>query len=366
MKLGVDARPLSLHPTGIGRYTYEILSRLKNESLLLYSDRPIHATAFPNATVPFNPHFPLIKSVVWQQMFLPRQLKKTSPQLFWSPRHHLPLYGCNKTPKVVSIHDLVYLKFPHTMPQSRHLVEKLLLPASVKKAEHIITVSEASKQDLIQLLNIAQKKITVIHSGFSPLQAQDPSHIRVIERPYIFFLGTLEPRKNIARLIQAYLALPSSFQKEYLLVLAGGRGWIDQTLFNTIKALEAKGKVRYLAYVETTQIDSLMQHAACFAFPSLYEGFGLPLLEAMRAGTPVLTSTDPACMEVSGSAALHADPYSVESITSALQAILENKMLRNTLVQKGYDNLKRFSWDRASLQHLKIFKEFANENPSNL
>ncbi len=364
MKLGIDARPLSPKPTGIGRYTEEIVLRLENQiDCELFSDKEIttqlkkvHLHAFSGTDIPKR----FKKSVIWQQLLLPRVLKKAKPDLFWSPRHHLPLLGCKEIPMVLTIHDLVYRKMPETMKRSNWMLEKILLAASVKRADHIIAISHATKQALIEELNTPENKITVIHSGYVKFTKQPKIDLTIlgINKPFILFLGSMEPRKNIDRLLSAYLALPKELQDQYQLVLAGSKGWKSDNLFKRINALPQE-KVIYLGYVDDTQIYNLYKQAKIFAFPSLYEGFGLPILEAMSLGCPVLTSTDSACTEVAGDAAIVVDPVSIEAIAEGLKKALTDSLLCGSLIQKAYENIKRFSWDTAAQQHLSIFTKFS-------
>lgn len=366
MKIAVDARPLSPKPTGIGRYTEEILLHLENEiHCTLYSDKDIlthlkKAELHPSSGTTMPKYFK--KSILWQQYLLPKMLKQSSFDLFWSPRHHLPLIGCNKIPMVLTIHDLVYRKHPETMKKTNWLLEKLLLAASVKRADHIITISHAIKQDLISELKTPAEKVTVIHSGYFKPQSEAQIELKTlgIHKPYILFLGTIEPRKNIERLLEAYLTLPQSLQNSYQLVLAGGGGWKNKKLLAKINSL-SKDKVNYLGYVNNTEIYTLFKNATCFAFPSIYEGFGLPLLEAMSLGCPALTSQDPACMEISNDAAIHVNAFSIESINQGLEKILSNTKLREELRTKGFKNIKRFSWEKAAQAHVGIFKKVIDQ-----
>lgn len=367
LKIAVDARPLNQTPTGIGRYTEEILSHLQNEMhIALYSNNQIvtrlQSAEIHNPKITFWSKF-LRNAILWQQFFLPQQLKKARVSLFWSPRHHLPLFGCKNIPMVLTIHDLVYRKHPETMKFSGYLLERLLLPASAKRAAHIITDSEASKKDLINELNIPTEKISVIHLGYHiPAKLKNDFDLSAIgiDKPYVLFLGSIEPRKNAERLVEAYLNLPKSLQNSHQLILAGGKGWKSEALLKKIKHLH---NVRHLGYLKDNEVFALLQNATCFAFPSIYEGFGLPILEAMSMGTPVLTSQDPACVEVSGNAALLVDPFSTQSISEGLQEILENKSLREDLRSKGFENIKRFSWDEAATKHLAVFEQVISQAP---
>ena len=354
MKIALDARPLTHELSGIGRYTAEILKRIAPQCTLeLLSDEPLktkiepaHTHRIQRYSLPYS-----LSKLVWQQQQVPCAIRQIQADLFWSPRHHLPLFGCKKIPMILTIHDLVYRKMPETMKRSNWALEKLLLAASVKRADHVIAVSQATKQALIEELKTPENKITVIHSGYFSAQHAD---LPKREKPYILFLGTLEPRKNIERLIDAYLSLPQNLQDSHDLVLAGGLGWRSESLISKINAHPTK--IHAIGFINDAEAATLLRHATCFAFPSLYEGFGLPILEAMNLDCPVLTSTDPACMEVSGNAALHVDPLSIESIAHGLQSLLESTTLRQELIQKGKVNLQRFSWDMSAQKHLEIFQ----------
>ena len=360
LKLGVDALPLAAKPSGIGRYTEQILTQLEFQTdCHLFSNKTIVTQLqkakfhlFSGINIPKC----LRKSIVWQQFFLPKILKNAHCDVFWSPRMQLPLLGCKNTPMVVTVHDLVYRKMPETMKYSNYLLEKLLLERSVKRADHIIADTEATKQSIVEELHVPEAKITVIHLSY--VEIKDQPYIDLISlgitKPFVLFLGTLEPRKNIDRLISAYLALPQKLQDQYQLVLAGGSGWKSEDLVKRIKSLP-QNKVLALGYLDDPVIYNLYKQATVFTFPSLYEGFGMPIIEAMSMGCPVLTSTDPACMEVSGTAALHVDPLSVESITRGLQKMLNDAQLRQEMIAVGFENIKRFSWSFAAQKHLEVF-----------
>jgi glycosyltransferase involved in cell wall biosynthesis len=352
MKIAIDARPLLQPVSGIGRYLSELLSRFPQ-----YSDvecELLHEQSLPRA-LPGEASGKLL----WQQWQLKSWLEVHTPDLFWSPRHHLPLIGCRKIPMILTIHDLVYRRHPHTMKKANWAMEKLLFAASVKRADHIITVSHATAEALQEDLHTPAAKISVIHSGYSITGTYPSVDLSVlgIVKPIILFVSSMEPRKNPARLLEAYLSLPAAVQAEYQLVFVGSAGWKSAAVLEKIRHQPASS-VLYLGHVDDACLNALFKAATCFAFPSLYEGFGLPILEAMSKGVPVLTSTDPACMEVAGNAALIVDPLSTEAIQAGLCTLLENAPLREDLRTKAYLNLKRFSWDDAARAHVDVFGRF--------
>lgn len=360
-KIGINALPLIYPITGIGRYTFEIIKQLSSYpevELYLYTCCPlkVDVSALKNVRLCLDPSS--MNKKLWQQLKLGALIQRDQLHLFWSPRHHLPFFT-GTIPCVVTIHDLVYRKFPGTMRLLNLLSEKLLLHYSVKKAKQVITVSQATQKDLMAELAVPKKKISVIHSGYF----EPPAHTLInlnslgITKPFVLFLGTLEPRKNIARLIDAFLALPLSLKKQYQLVLAGGIGWKSQEIQTRLNDPSTQGTLLYVGYVNDHEAYSLFKQAALFAFPSLYEGFGLPLLEAMNAETPILTSTDPACQEIAGDAAVCVNPYDIPGMSSALQEMLEHPELRARLTQKGRSRLQKFSWQASAQAHFEVFKK---------
>lgn len=255
------------------------------------------------------------------------------------------------TQSAVAIHDLSYLDYPqYVSPRNQRDLERFV-PASLKRAALVITISEATKASIQQHYSQFNKPIVVGHippTAMSSVRPDDAERIVKqlgITGQYILFVGTIEPRKNLEGLLDAYAQLPAATQQLYSLVLAGGKGWHDEAILSKIAGLQQQGlSVIQTGYVDETQRAALYQKAALFALPSHYEGFGMPLLEAMHYRVPVVTSDLPVLHEVAGEAAVYCDPTSPESIAKSLGEVLDNTELHDKLVAAGQRQLAKFSW----------------------
>lgn len=269
--------------------------------------------------------------------------------------------------KIVFVYDMVYKAYPETVRLRTKNMLKMALKKSCQRADHIITISEFSKKEIIKYLNIYENKISIMpcgvdlslyHSNYGMEEVLRTLNKYKIPRDYLLYLGTLEPRKNIKRLIEAY----SLAKKENIgipkLVLAGGKGWIYKHIYETINSLNMVNDIVFTGYIPEAEVPILMKGARAFLFPSLYEGFGMPPLEAMACGTPVLVSDAASLPEVVGEAAIMVDPFSVESIKNGIKLITYDESLRNDLSQKGLKRAKQFTWDRSAQILLSTIKMF--------
>jgi glycosyltransferase involved in cell wall biosynthesis len=366
MKVAVDVRPLMPPLTGIGRYTYELLQRLVQgeHEWYLYSSVPLSYdfALCSNVTVnvmPFAGSLPGSSSIV-SQLIYPVWAKRHDIDVFWSPRHHLPLMLSCDIPSVLTIHDLVWMYVPETMSKRGKLIEKWLMPSSIKKASAIVTVSKSTSDAVVKEFDVETDRLSVITPA--PRTNEDlPSRSKLlplgIHQPYILFVGTVEPRKNLIRLLTAYSQLSDSVKEQAMLVIAGGKGWGDLNINNTIADLGLEKYVRVLGYVDDSTLTTLYANALFLAMPSLYEGFGLPLVEAMVHGTPVLTSNNSSMPEVAGNAGLLVDPLDIQSIQDGLGELIINHDLRKNLAGNAQDNVIRFNWDVAAQQLITVFEK---------
>jgi glycosyltransferase involved in cell wall biosynthesis len=265
---------------------------------------------------------------------------------------------------VMTIYDLSFLVYPefHLPENVKHAL--LGTREAIARADALITISHHSRRDLLERLGVAEDRVTVTHLAASPhyIRVDDPQQIaRVRERyhlpaHFILFVGSLEPRKNVRRLIQAYAKLPTSLQHEVHLVIAGGKGWLNTDVYLTVHQLGLEGRVQFVGYVEENDLPSVYSLATVFAYPSLYEGFGLPVLEAMQCGVPVLTSNVSALPEVAGEAALLVSPTEVEEIAEGLACLLEDADLRVEFQARGYRRAREFSWERCARETLAVYR----------
>ena len=250
---------------------------------------------------------------------------------------------------------MVVKAFPETMNLKTKIMLKLCLKKSCRRADKIVTVSQFSKEEIVKYLNIPEEKIVVMpngvdHSLYHPGYAEDAiekaKRRYQIEGEYYLYLGTLEPRKNIERIVQAYARAKRPGGPK--LVLAGRRGWLYESIFAAVQELGIEEDVVFTDYVADADVPLLMSGARMFLFPSLYEGFGLPPLEAMACGTPVVTANTSSLPEVAGDAALLADPYSVREIAAAIARLEEDEALRRSLIQKGLERAAQFTWEKSA------------------
>lgn len=365
MKVGVDARLLSRSITGIGRYTLEMcraLSRIEGVSLYLYSPSPIRAELIkslePSIVKTGRSDNPLLRQL-WSEIYLPLWARQDGVDVFWGPAHRLPHWLPSGITRIVTIHDLVWKLAGDTMRPLSRILESYQVPSAIKKADHIVADSQATANSIVEEYHVQESRLTVIPLGSNHLS----HHIDIqvlknldIVQPYCLFVGTLEPRKNLANLLMAYSKLPDSTKKKAMLLIAGGTGWGDVDLQNMIKNLSLTSYVRILGYVDEPTLAALYTHARFLVMPSLYEGFGLPLVEAMACGIPVLTSNNSSMIEITGNAGILVDPLDKDSIKQGLIQLINDDKLRDTLALNAKDNVSRYNWQLSANQLFNVFK----------
>jgi glycosyltransferase involved in cell wall biosynthesis len=311
-----------------------------------------------------------LKRDLWEQVYLPNLLNENRIDIYHGTNYSLPLFA--KTKMVLTIFDMIsFLSSKWYKSISRYRVQKLL-NLSAKRADKIITGSENSKKDIVNILGIPEEKIKVIYIGVDEEYKiiNDQSKLNFVKAKYsiskkfILHVGSMNPRKNIPRLIEAYGKLPMQLLKEYRLVLVGEKGWRSNEILAKIEQLGLKNSVIFTGLVEDDDLPLLMNEASLLAFPSLYEGFGIPPLEAMACGVPVVASNASSIPEVVGDAALLFDPYNVEEMTALICEVLTDEELRDDLVKRGFEHMKHFSWEKAAQETLAVYNEiFSGRKP---
>lgn len=272
--------------------------------------------------------------------------------------------------KVVTIHDMVYKAFPETMNSKTRILLNLAMNKSMKRADAVVTDSEFSRSEIIKYFPQYRDKVEVVPCGvdcdmFKPIQ--DRSIIEKVKAnhnikgKYFLYLGTLEPRKNLTRLVKAYEILSRRKEDCPLLVLAGGKGWLYDEIFEEVNKSGLGDKVIFTQYIPGEEICPLMNGAEAFVFPSLYEGFGMPPLEAMACGTPVIVSGSASLPEVVGDCGLIVDAYSEESIADAMGKIADNEELRKQLSEKGISRAREFSWKKSAEKLYTIYERLVQQ-----
>jgi glycosyltransferase involved in cell wall biosynthesis len=377
MKIGIIANSLDNALTGIGNYTYNVLKhmpyRTENKITIIHS---VNDKTYLSKLLTFNnlkdiktPRLnmlPLAKGI--QKMILmPLKINQQKLDVVHDTYHFGPFFLLNRpTRRVLTVHDLTPLILPEFHKRSRTFLHKVIFYKILKDSDHIITVSENTKNDLINKFKIPEDKIRVIPLAANENFKQiDESKIFStttkynINCPFILYVGTLEPRKNIPNLLNAYYKLKKQ-GINHKLVIAGGKGWKYKEIFETIEKLNLQKDVIFTGYVPDEDLPGLYNAAELFVYPSLYEGFGLPPLEAMQCGTPVITSNTSSLPEVVGAAGITVNPYDVDELANKMYEVLTNEDLRKEMSKKGLERAKLFSWKKCAEEHLKVYEEVYN------
>jgi len=347
-RVAVDARPLCHPGTGIYRYTAELLRRLcaMGGEWFLYSPQPYDTAPFdlPNVHHRVAGIPRALRASLAGQLLFPLWLRRDRVQAFWGPRHQLPPGLPAGVRGVLTIHDMVWKAHGETMRFPGRQIEQFFTPRALARADVIGAVSRFTAQEIVRYFPTCAGKLRVI-PGASLLPAA-----RAPARPgaYFLFVGTLEPRKNLPRLLAAYRRYADSSPAPWPLKLAGGRGWGGQDIGSLVQALGLSGHVEILGRVDDGALEGLYRGARALLMPSLYEGFGLPVVEALSVGVPAVVSRDSALSEVAGEAGLGVDPQSEEDICRALLRIDADDALRDRLRAACAANAARYDWDRSA------------------
>lgn len=272
------------------------------------------------------------------------------------------------TKTILTVHDLSFVRAPETAtPILKRYLDRVV-PWSVKRANHVIADSQATKDDLVELYGTPAEKVSVLLSGVDPRfsPTNDSSLIQKVRQKYkipdgdyIISVGTVQPRKNFTRVIEALHALGDDFAGVNL-VIVGGKGWLDAPVYETVQKLGLQTRVIFTGFADDTDIPALYSGASLTAYPSLYEGFGFPIIESMACGTPVITSNVSSMPEVAGDAALLVDPYDVSAIATSMRLLLTDADLREKLIQQGFQQAQRFTWQRAAQELIQIYEQVLN------
>jgi glycosyltransferase involved in cell wall biosynthesis len=359
MIIGVDGNEANVtEKVGVSFYTFKLLNffqKQANDSLnfIVFLKRK------PNLDFPSPTNFFRYEIVpwdfLWSQTFLPLYLYKKKAlgekiDVFFSPAHYAPRF-C-PIASVVTVHDLSYFYYPEEFLKKDLYQLKNWTKYSVKNAKKVIAVSATTKKDLIKFYQLPEEKIEVIYNG-------GPRHIKKLKltkSKFILFVGTLQPRKNLITLIAAF----NLFYKqnpEFKLVIAGKKGWLYENIFHHVKELRLEKQVIFTGYISEEELISYYKNAFCFVLPSFYEGFGIPLLEAMSFNCPVISSSSSSLPEVGGNACLYFNPKSVNDLLKKMKMIMENEKLRKELIKKGKERLKLFSWKTCAEKTLAVIKK---------
>lgn len=353
----MDARPLGPRPTGIGRYLEGLLGAWLDlwpkDEIVLLSPRPVEPGRLRGRVE--TPHTPVrVPGTVWLQTLAPRLALRAGADLFFGPLGVLPIHA--RLPGVMTVHDLTPILSPAWHNLRNRAGFAPFLGPSVRQARKIAAVSEATRRDLVARYPDAAAKVEVVHNGVSPMTPPAGLPPPNGGRPYVLYLGTLEPRKNLERLVSAMEGIWDRRPDFPDLVLAGGSGWGLAGFARRLAASRHTSRIRRAGYVGAEEAIHLLAHARLLAYPSLYEGFGLPPLEAMALGTVVVGSSSSSLPEVLGDVGLLPNPESVEEIAAAIERAEQDEVWRVEARRKGLERAGLFTWKRAAEKMRELFE----------
>ncbi|MCD6109387.1 glycosyltransferase family 4 protein [bacterium] len=365
MKIGVDIRGTVNEKAGKGYYAFHLVKALlslnNGNKYILYSNKSIDSyDNFKNATVKIIDK----KGLFWHKKVLSDAYKENL-EIFIAPTSYIipALHNPNKIKVLMAVHDLIAFLYPENHNKKAVLIEKLTLGQALKKIKKVLSVSENTKKDLINRFGVKESLIEIIHNAasdsFGIIEKEECEILRKhkkLPKEFIFSVGTLEPRKNYETLIEAYSKI-RAYHPQVKLVIAGKNGWKSENIFKKVKELKLENDVIFLGYVTENELAKLYNLATIFAYPSLYEGFGIPPLEAMKCGCPAITSNTSSLPEVVGDAAILVNPNSTEELKNTLHKLLSTPSLRENLKNKGLEQYKKFSWKTSARKLLAIINK---------
>lgn len=352
MRIGIDIQSTLGQKTGIGLYAASLLHALRRVAP--------HHEYIELAWGRFH-ELRTDQRLYWQQWGLPRRAKKAKVDILHVPGFDAPfLKPC---PVVLTVHDLIGRIFPHNLPPISRFYWSFWLPYSIRWADVIIADSECTRRDLIRWTGISPERVRVVYLGvdasFRPLR--DNASLEAVRAKYglpdrfVLYVGTIEPRKGLDTLLIAYAMLADEIPQD--LVIAGKLGWYTRPLFQLIEAYRLKQRVHFIGYVADDDLPKLYNLATLFVYPSRYEGFGLPPLEAMACGVPVICSNVASLPEVAGDAAWLVPPDAPEVLAAAMRQVLENEQLQDMMRTKGLERARNFTWEETARRTVEIYEE---------
>lgn len=364
MIIGIDASRATLsQKTGTENYSYNLILSLlrldQQNDYVLYLRENWQISE--NSLGKFSTRI-INLPILWTQVGLALEVTLRPPDLLFIPAHTIPIIRPPELKTIMTIHDLgyEYLEAYHKFPQ--HLYLNKSTEFGAKFATHLIAVSEATKKDLVARLSANPDKVSVVYEGydkelFYPRKRKEVAEIKKKYHlgDYLLFVGTVQPRKNLLNLIKAYALAYDKVDID--LVIIGKKGWLSEEIYKLPSKIGLDKKVRFMGFIPSEELPPLYCGAKALVFPSLYEGFGLPILEAFASGVPVLTSNISSMPEIAGESALLVDPYDIESISRGILQITSNNYLRDQLIGKGLRRVKSFTWEETAKKTLEVFNK---------
>ncbi|MBX3084012.1 MAG: glycosyltransferase family 4 protein [Anaerolineae bacterium] len=373
--IGIDYTPAYEQGGGIGRYVRELIASLAeidtetDYRLFVMGAGQKPLPALPGQNFRWRPSSitPLWYARVWHRARMPIPIERWvgDVKLFHATDFVLPPTR-RGTKTLLTVHDLSFVRVPDSASPRLKAYLDAVVPRSVRRADHILADSQATKDDLMALYNVPPDKVTVLLSGVNPrfntslVTGEQRQALRerygIGDWPFIVAVGTVQPRKNYERLIWALHSLPPELSKTRL-VIAGGKGWLDAPIYRTVRELKIEGRVVFTGFLDDDLLPALYKTSSGLAFPSIYEGFGLPILEAMACGVPVMTSNVSSMVEVAGQATMLVNPLSIDEIRQSLVAMLTDQALCKRLIEAGFQQASHFTWTRAATELRAIYQQ---------
>lgn len=388
MEVAINAQLVSFGQSyrnaGVSRYAQTLLEALGSMQSTTEERAEQHYWVFINASetaaakeseLGGRPNIALIPSrhpitsparrVVWEQFVLPRELRRVGADVFHAPVNVLP--SRVPCPSVVTIHDLAFYRYPEYFRPSRRIYQRMLTSRSARRATLIAAVSQSTKRDIVAFLRVPEDRVEVIYTAlgcdFRPVRdTEQLAAFRAahhLPERYMLYLGTLEPRKNLERLVTAYASLRAERPETPPLVIAGAKGWYFQPLFERVRALGAENAITFVGYVSREEQPLWYSAARAFLYPSLYEGFGLPVLEALACGTPTLTSSISSLPEAAGDVALQVSPTDTDALVQGMRRLLEDERLRARIAVEGPEWASSFTREHMAQRYAGLYERAA-------
>lgn len=369
-RLLVDSISLLSPLTGIGRYTYEVSKYLKNKDNVIveyfygyYSNnllKPSSGTEIKNLkSIIVKNNW--IKKIVRKLLFASSRIFAPSYDLYWQP-NFIPNSGIKAKKIVTSVHDFSFILYRDFHPKERvEHIDKYFYK-NVIRSDMLITGSQYTKNEILHKLDFKENEVKVIYHGIDHDLFKVYKDISIdFELPskFILSVGSIEPRKNLLGLLKAYDILDENLKKEYKLVLVGFKGWENKKIMDILN--NNQENIHYLGFVSDEELAKVYNLASLFVFPSFYEGFGLPPLEAMACGTPVVSSNLTSMPEICMNAAVYCDPNDAKDIKNKIEFVLNDVNLQNSMIQKGLERAKQFTWEKSANEHMKVFEKVMAE-----
>jgi glycosyltransferase involved in cell wall biosynthesis len=359
LNIAVDVRPLSTPKGGISRYTSSLLREIAKQQLphniFLYSDWPFECDFELPAhwRIRHSPRRLRGLSTAFAQTVFPIWAIRDRIDVFWATRNHLPVFLAPGIRKTLTVHDAVWKRFPETMKGWGRAVDAFLIPLSIRLADHIIAISRFTRSELIALFPEAEPRVYVVYEA-SNLKGPEPAGPSLLPTDYFLFVGSSEPRKNIGKLLEAYAQYLESSEHPFDMVVVGADEWGDISVSRLAEQLGLGAHLHLMRNVDDDSLCSLYANARACILVSFYEGFGLPLVEAMQWGTPLIVSNRSALPEIAGEAGIYVDPDDIGSIAHALHRMTDEIETHAELARLARIRGQQFSWEKAAAETLAL------------